>query len=274
MKTFCSWFGGLCLALLFSGCVDVEKVITLNADGSGTLVETAMLTKGMYKDFEESVKLDAQAGQSQPQWTWLDKNFLRERASKLGAGVSFVSAQRVSSEKFEGWSATYAFTDIGKLKVDQSPFPLGPHAWIDGAISPNDIPVPMRFEFQKGSPSELIVNLAPPAPARAEQPPSPQDPEQVDEFADLLGRMLKDARIAIAIDFPTAIVQTDARFHEGRRVTLMDLDFNKLLADPARKKKLSASVDRDLNRKIFEGVPGVKLDPKDLYHVRFETGNP
>ena len=59
MKTFCSWFGGLCLALLFSGCVDVEKVITLNADGSGTLVETALLTKDMFKDFEASTKQDA-----------------------------------------------------------------------------------------------------------------------------------------------------------------------------------------------------------------------
>jgi len=273
MKTFCSWFGGLCLALLSSGCVDVEKVITLNADGSGTLVETALLTKDMFKDFEESIRLDAQSGQ-EPQWIWLDKNLLRDRAPALGAGVTFVSAKRVSSEKFEGWSATYAFTDIGKLKVDQSPFPLGPHAWIDGAATPSDSPVPMRFEFQKGSPSELIVNLAPPAGARAEQPGLPQDPEKVNEFADLLGRMLKDARIAIAIDFPAAIVQTDARFHEGRRVTLMDLDFNKLLADPERRRKLSASVDRALDRKIFEGVPGVKLDSNNLYHVRFETGNP
>ena len=274
MKTFCSWIGGLCLALLSCGCVDVEKVVTLNADGSGTLVETALLTKGMFKDFEESTRQDARAGERQPQWTWLDKNLLRDRAVTLGAGVTFVSAHRVSNDKFEGWSATYAFTDIGKLKIDQSPFPLGPHAWIDGAVSPNDIPVPMRFEFRKGSPSELIVNLAPPTAAKAEQPNLPPDPQQVNELADLLGRMLKDARIAIAIDFPSPIVQTDARYHEGRRVTLMDLDFNKLLADPERKRKLSASVDRDLDRKIFEGVPGVKLDSKNLYHVRFAPENP
>ena len=48
----------------------------------------------------------------------------------------------------------------------------------------------------------------------------------------------------------------------------------KLLADPERKKKLSASVDRDLDRRIFEGVPGVKVDPKNLCHVRFEAGTP
>jgi len=274
MKTFCSWFGGLCLALLLCGCVDVEKVITLNADGSGTLVETALLTKDLFKDFEESSKQEAQSGQLQPRWTWIDKNLLRDRAPALGAGVTFVSAKRVSSDKFEGWSATYTFTDIGKLKVDQSPFPLGPHAWIDGTVSPNDIPVPIRFEFQKGSPSELIVDLAPSNASRKEPPGLQPDPERVKEFADLLGRMLKDARIAIAIDFPSAIVQTDAHFHEGRRVTLMDLDFNKLLADPERTRKLSASMDRDLDRRIFEGVPGVKVDPNNLYHVRFETGNP
>jgi len=279
MKTFCSWYGGLGLAILFSGCMDLEKVITLNADGSGTFVETGILTN------EEVMRRERSAGQSnQPNpedaaFDWIDENRLRERAADLGAGVTFVSASHVSTEKGKGWTATYAFPDINQLKLDQNLITLETSSPRPGDVS-KGIPTPIQFKFHKGSPAELIVNMTAPAPSRKDQAALPPPAaRRKDETAELIVRILeaefRDARIAIMIDFPSDIIKTDARFHEGRRVTLMDLDFHKLRAERGWEKKVSEFMDSPyFNRKIFAGIPGAKVDLNNLYHVRFTATNP
>jgi hypothetical protein len=111
---------GLCLALVFSGCLDLEKVITLNADGSGTLVETGILTKDEVKRRKENAEPSTPPDPDDAAFNWISENRLRERASELGEGVTFVSAKRVSTDKGQGWATTYAFLFAGipGAKVD------------------------------------------------------------------------------------------------------------------------------------------------------------
>jgi hypothetical protein len=259
--------------------MDLEKVITLNADGSGTLVETGIVTNEEVKRREETAKLSKEPNPDDAAFKWIDEIQLRERAPELGEGVTFVSAKRVSNDKGRGWTATYAFPDINKLKLDQNLITLETNAPRPGDVS-KGIPTPIQFKFHKGSPAELTVNMTAPAPSRKDLAALPPPAvRRKDETADLIVRILesefKDARIAIMIDFPSGIIKTDARFHEGRRVTLMDLDFNKLRAEPGLEKKVSEFMDSPyFNRKIFAGVPGAKVDLNNVYHVLFAAENP
>jgi len=259
--------------------MDLEKVITLNADGSGTFVETGLLLNEAGKPPKESAEPSSPPDLNDKAFHWIDEDRLRNRAPELGDGVTFVSASRVATDKGRGWTATYAFPDISKLKLDQNLFTLETVSPGNAAVS-EGIPNPIRFKFHQGSPAELIVDMTAPAPPQRDQAALSQFARRdtsatAESIAEMIGTEFKDARIAIMIDFPSDIIKTDARFHEGRRVTLMDLDFNKLRAKPGWEKKVSVFMDSPyFNRMIFAGVPGAKVDLNNLYHVRFAAADP
>ena len=45
----------------------------------------------------------------------------RARAAKMGEGVRFVSSRKITVEGMEGQEATYAFSDMTKLKLNEKP---------------------------------------------------------------------------------------------------------------------------------------------------------
>lgn len=110
-----------------SGCIQVEKLVKLKADGSGTVEETVVMSKEVVAQMKQmSGGLGAlgggekPAGEAHPQgFKLLDEKKLKEATTKMGEGVTFVSATPVTTPKGEGYTAIYAFTDITKLRVNQ-----------------------------------------------------------------------------------------------------------------------------------------------------------
>ena len=127
MKTCAALLLSCLVAIGLSGCLQDEKVVKVNADGSGTLEETFLLGKqavaqikqmtegfgALAKGLNKGANGDASGG-----FKVLDEDKLREAAGKLGDGVKFVSARPLSTEEGEGYAVIYAFRDINKLKLD------------------------------------------------------------------------------------------------------------------------------------------------------------
>lgn len=263
---------------LFSACLQQEKVIKLNADGSGTIEETLVMSKQVIEQMKQmSQGFGAllggkdKAGAAAP-FQVLDENKLRAAAGKMGEGVTLVSAKPLSSPMGEGFAAVYAFTDINKVRIDQNPGENIPGA--DNPLLNKNKPKKetVKFEFVKGSPATLTVKL--PQPKDADLPKDrPQVPQGGnDMMGAMMQQMFKDMKMSLAVQVAGRITQTNAEFKDASRVTLMEMDFNKVLANPEKFKALTQAQPKTIEeaKSLVKGIEGIKAETQPTVTIKFQ----
>jgi len=256
------------LAMLgLTGCLQVEKVIKLQADGSGTIEETVILTKSALAGIQQMTAGfgGGKGGDGKAPDLFGDAK-LKDAASKMGEGVTFVSAQKIDNEQGQGFTAIYAFTDINKVKLDQNPGDALPDTGKVKASAGKKEPI--TFHFTKGSPAEL--SLAMPAPDFKPKKAAADGME--DMVMQMMKQMFKDMRISLAIEVAGTISETNAEYRDGSRVTLMDVDFNKILADPEKFKALAKANPQSLQaaKTLIKGLDGVKIETSPEVKIKFQ----
>jgi len=280
MKSLRTFALAIFAACTFSACLQEEKVINLNTDGSGTIEETMVMNKEiiaqmkqMAEGFGALAQGKGKAGAAAAPFQVMDEAKLRDAAAGMGEGVTFVSAKPVSTATGEGFSAVYAFTDINKLKVDQNPGEnLGgannPAVKLGGKAKKE----PVSFEFTKGAPATLTVKLPQPK-ERDLSKERAQVPEQGQDMAMMMmQQMFKDMKVALAIEVAGRIVQTNAEYKDASRVTLLELDFNKVLANPEKFKALSQAQPKTIAeaKTLMKGVDGIKAETQPSVTIKFQ----
>lgn len=275
------------LALLavfgLTACIQVDKLVKLKPDGSGTVEETVVMSKEMVAQMKQmSAGLSAFGGEkpadgaAAPAFSLMDEKKLRAAAEKMGEGVTFVSAKPVTTATGEGFTAIYAFTDISKLKVSQDMGDNLPQQGGSGVnVRSKSDSDPVTFQFAKGSPAMLTINTAQPkeadlAKAQKNQAAKPEGGEEMATM--MMQQMLKDMKMSLVVEFAGAISQTNAEHVNGSRVTLMEMDFNKLLADPVKFKELSRAQPKTIQdaRALMKGVDGIKAETQPKVTVKFQ----
>ncbi len=265
-------------SLGLTGCLQIEKIVKLKADGSGTVEETMVMGKEVVAQMQQMAagfgdfggkKDEKPAGKG---FELMDEKKLKDAAAKMGEGVTFVSAKKIENDKGSGFVATYAFTDINTLKLDQNPSDSMPSA---GGMKAGPGPggnkkEPVTFKFAKGSPAELVVKMPQPemkAPAKPEQQAGMED-----MATQMMKQMFKDMKITIAVEVAGAIKETNAEYKDGSRVTLMEMDFNKLLADPEKFKKMAKENPKTLQeaKALMKGIDGVKVETAPEVKIKFQ----
>lgn len=305
-----------------AGCFQSEIVISVKPDGSGTLTEKMTMSKSvadqmkqMMEGFgkglaqgiaESSKELDAATqkeisdaaakGFSEafsksldeeiPKgFPLMDEKKLKEAAGKMGEGVTFVSAQKLSTDKGEGYIATYAFKDVNKLRIDTNRSEALPDAGGPGLGDPAgeaaDAPKKpefVTFQFKKGKVAELIVKTGSDQKAAETTEPKAEKPEPEDapggeEMAmAMMQQMFKDMKVVIAVEVVGKVVKTDAEHVSGNRATLVEMDFNKLLANPEKFKALSKVNPESVEdvKAIVKDVEGIKVETKPSVSIQFQ----
>lgn len=254
----------LCVVLLaafcLTGCLQVEKIVRLRADGSGTIEETLLIPKATLASLQQM------AGAGGKPLDLFDEGKLKTAAGQMGDGVILVSAKKISSDAGEGFTATYAFTDVNKLKLDQNPIEAMPGP--TGSPGTNENKEPIVFHFTKGSPAEL--SIVTPAPQFKPKAPQPEGAE--DMAMQMMQRMLKDMKMTFALEVEGKISETNAAYHEGSRVTFMEMDFNKVLADPVKFKALAKANPQSLQeaKALIKGLDGVKVETSPEVKIKFQ----
>ena len=257
------------LALPTAGCIQFETLVKVKGDGSGTIVQTmAMSTETMEKSMKsEGGKVDV--GGKPMALEAKDIEQAKAEAAKMGEGVTFVKAEPIDTPQAKGMRAIYAFKDVTKLKVSQKPSSPG------GAPAPGggEADDSMKFGFAKAANGNAVLTIAMPdlkaaADKKAATSKTPaKAPEAPPEAMAMMKQMFKGLRIAIAVEPEGKVVQTNSPFVEGSRVTLMEMNFDALLADEAKLKQFSAAMDggsiADAKR-LMKGLKGMKisLDPE------------
>ncbi len=263
----------LVTALSFTGCFQIDKNVQVKPDGSGTITETitmgtAMITqmKAMASGFGDA------AGGKAKGFELLDEAKLKDEAKKMGEGVTFVSAKKITAPEREGYTAVYAFTDINKLKLSTNPPDVGGG---NMKMTGKGESEPVTFALVKGKTAELTVNTpAMKAPAKTKEEAAADATQDAmnEAMLPMMQQMFKDMRMTMSVEVVGKITTTNATNKEGSKVTMLDVDFNKILADPAKMKAMTKIKDpNSAEAKAFlKTVPGVKVETVNPVKISFQ----
>ena len=281
MKNFVRFLMVGFVALLLNGCMDVESLIKVKADGSGTIEQTVI----MGSEFVDMMKGmgDAMGDDSDGSKTGgsplIDKEKLAAAAKKMGEGVSFIGVVEHKTDTGEGYIATYAFTDINKIKLDQNPGSNAPTGGED-----DEKTEPLIFVFKKGKTSTLTIKSYTgnePKKGKKSATESTDDAAAEDSAEDeaaeemamvMMKQMFNDMRVAMVVEIEGDIVETNATYRKDNRITIMDMDFGELLADEEAFKKFTKSKDQSIEnaKKYMKDIPGIKMDMNDELVIKFQ----
>lgn len=247
-------------AVLCTGCLRSATVIKVKADGSGTVEQTMLVNLAFMKGMFNGMG----GGQAQTPGT-VNEADLQRTAQRMGEGVTFVSATPVKeADGFEGSKAIFAFTDITKLRVDQDPNLSG--STTGGISTPPKSSNPVTFGFSKGTDgaSTLTVTLnETPKTGAAAKPQGGPDMENP-QMLEMMRTMFKGFRVAIDVEVAGKILKTNADHVAGSRVTLLEMDMEKLLQDEAKLKQVQSVLGPDASiselKPYLKDVKGLKVN--------------
>ncbi len=244
-----------------SACFEVGVLVHVKPDGSGTIEQSVSVSTAM---LAQAKLLGGDKGKAP---TEINEEELRAAALALGEGVTFVGAKKIEQEGREGYTATFAFTDIGRIHLDLSKMGQAAGPGVEGKS--------LTVGFKKGNPSELVLSMPKTDAKDQEKLKAAQTPEMeamAEQMLPMMAQMFKGARMRVELEFEGAIVDTNATHREGSRITFMDVEFDKIMADPAKFKVLSKVKDPTSPeaRELLKGMPGVKVETENPIRVRFQ----
>ena len=280
----------LVFGLALMGCVQTGTVIKVKPNGSGTIEQTLLIGKAMVDELKTSVaqslpEEEAKAFMEEP-FSLTDEDELKAGAAHLGKGVKYVSMENVETDKFSGYRAIYKFKDISKLTLNQNPGANLPGGE-SGAPQAEEFVLFKFKQGKKGKPSVLTVvmpedletKIETEAAKKAEEPEEELTLEeqamqdaQEELMMQMLQGMLGGMRVSMVIEFDGELVKTNASFVDGNRVTLMDMDFDALLASEEAFKKFASSNPEGLGsaKDIMKNIPGMKVEVQKVVKISFK----
>ena len=236
-------------ALAAAGCFEGQRTFKVNADGSGTIVDTVKLGE------EAKEMRDGLAGMDDSS-SAADKaakrtTRLAERAAAMGEGVTFVGME---TTKDGGERFTYAFRDITLVRASAMPSP-------DESTTSKDEPLTFRLA-KSGANTVLTVVHPPAAPAGTSKEAAPaKSPEETAGEVAMMKKMLGGLKLRSVVEVDGKVVKTSSAWAAGPVVTLLEIDFDQI--DPAGMARMAASKEQPSPAEM-KGVKGVKVSEGEV----------
>jgi len=261
----------LAATAVMAGCLSVDSNIKVKPDGTGTIEQT-MLVNSSAMGMMAMMGEPAEGSEAPTAETMFSEEKLRADAAKLGEGVTYVSSTPVAQGEMKGVTAIYAFTDFNKLNINTSPdLDTGDD---DEGSSGDTLDMALS---KRGGSSLISFNLfgrdEPPAATEdAADPGESPFGDMPKEMMGMLAPMFKDMRVAVSVEPQGELVRTNATHVNGQRVTILDIAFGELFADPAgleKLEKLGKKPSLEQLRTALAGVKGIKLNEADPLEIEF-----
>src|SRR5262245_6168703 len=170
-----------------------------------------------------------------------------------------------------GRTATYAFTDITKVRVNQKP--PSPKATPGEPGSKEKPAEDVSFKFLRHPAGTSVVTVVFPEPDLSKKKKDTDtevgkkpDPTQL----AMMKKMLDGLRIEIALEVAGAIVKTNSPYVQGSKVTLLEMDFAELMSNDEVLGKLSNPESIEEAKQMLKGVKGVKVNLDREVMVEFK----
>lgn len=261
---------------VFSGCIEIYTTINLKPDGSGTIEKNLMMSK-------EAIMMISNffPGQdSTKKFDLFDEDKFRKDALDMGDHVKYIAGKRQSAEDKEGYIITYAFTDIDNVKIGQNPSkiirPPEMNEMSDTTSSPaGPADEYITFDFSRDDPSKLSIKLPSEEfqESEKEQLESAVDTMRINtEMEQKIKQMMKGMKMAFVVNIPGTILETNAAYHEGSKITLAEIDFGKLIENPENYKRFLTMKNKPFSeaKKFLRTIPGIKIELNENVEVKFK----
>lgn len=238
------------VVLLTAGCFQGQRTFKINADGSGTIVDTVKLgdqAKGMLEGMDQMDKASPAEKKAKKQAEYA------KTAAAMGEGVTFVSAV---PSKDGGEVTTYAFKDVAKLRAVAMPKP-------DASTNSKDEPMTFRLAKNAAGNTVLTVVAASKKPAAGEAKPAQKKPEEIAQEIAMMKAMLGGLKIRSVVEVNGRLVKASSPHVAGSAVTLMELDFDQLDA-AALQKMAETGTDSPPSPEMVRGMKGIKISDDEV----------
>lgn len=238
-------------------CLQNETTITLNKDGSGTVVEETILGDQMLAMMTQF----AQPGAPDPIAEMFSEEKAKGKTAKMGEGVEYVKTEMINNDGKKGARVHYKFADINKLSV--SPGEVVEDMNQDGEetaekeVKKDDA---VRFAYADGK-LKLIL------------PPTDFDEMAMDDeegadnpqMEEMMKKMMADMRITMKLKAADGIASTNATHAEGDTITLLDVEVGKMFAQKEKLKEIAktAKTDKEAAKAAIAKLDGMKVETKE-----------
>jgi hypothetical protein len=253
----------LAAAATCSACFQFSTVLTLNADGSGTIDQRLLFSQTAIAQLRQFAALGGGAAEFDP----LSERQARDAAASLGPGVAYVSSTPINSSEGMGRDIRYSFTDINQLSLDQAPPPPGgipaspPGAGAESRVT---------FKLARQADGRSLLTIAlPQLPAVSGDASKSSNVPSAEQVA-MLKPMLAGARLSIDIEPAGMLVRTSSPFVTGRRVTLLDVNADALFRDDTLLARLRSAGTPEEMKTILKSLPDLKLNLDPEITIEFE----
>ncbi|MCD6176880.1 MAG: hypothetical protein J7K29_03475 [Candidatus Cloacimonetes bacterium] len=265
---------GLIALLFLSGCFQVERIIKVNKDGSGTIEETVLMSQEFIDQMKQMAmsfggsKVEGKRDESE----YHDIDDLKRNASKMGEGVKYVSSKPMERDGKLGYHAIYSFNDITKIKISENP--------ADNILSNSGMGEDnqeMHFAFKKGSTSELIISFPyEEDEGDYEEMDYEEEPDENESISDqdleMMKAMYAGMKISVKVVVNGKIIKTNATHKEGNTIILSEIDFDEIMKNEKAFKALAGSKeasDEEMKRSMGK-YSGFKADMNDKIVIKFK----
>lgn len=250
------------------GCFQSTTILTIKGDGSGTIQQrTVILTAAL----AQMKQLAALGGRKAATIDPLSEDQARALATSLGQGVTLVSTNAIKTPEGEGRESTYAFTDVSQLRVSEQPQPP-PDITVRTPGLSTDSPK-VSFSLARANNGNVVLHINVPVPSLFVSPDGSGgiNPTVIDQL-QALKAVLSGAHLILAAEPAGPLVATNSAWLEGRRVTLLEIDLDKLLADPAFVARVRAAKTSDEVKAVLKDAPGLKVTLEPDITIEFTPG--
>lgn len=272
MKRFLLSALALAAALGLTSCFQSETVVHLKKDGSGTVVEETFIGEQMKAMMAQMSALggEGEDAKKDPLADMFNEEKAKAKIASMGEGVTFDKVEKVKVGGKDGYRVTYKFADINKLKLNpgdaaETMKPEGADAEEDEKAKKAD---PITFAYAGG---KLAIKMPKPEAKpkaegeKAEGEEAAGDPQQ----EAMMKQMFSDMKVSVKLVADDGIAETNASHSKDNAITLMEMDFGKLIQNPEAFKKLQKENPETPEEfeKLFKGVEGIKYETKPEVNV-------
>jgi hypothetical protein len=259
----------LALSLALMGCFESIVLLRVNKDGSGTIEETVVISDAFMELMKSFGGEESAGGEEEDA---IDEQQLTDKAASMGEGVRYVSAEPVKTDRGSGYKAIYSFSDINDVRINQnpgenvSPPPMGGEE--EGPVEEW-----LRFNFSGGRTATLEIVYPRDMDMEQEEEPAEgeTDMDSNPEMMEMMRELYKDMHIGIAVEVDGEITETNASYVDGSTVTLMDIDFAKILEDEEKFRELMNANPKTVEemKELVKDNPGIKVEIEESIRIRF-----
>ena len=237
-------------AFACAGCFQMTTVLKVKSDGSGTIDHRMVYST---RALAQMRSLGSVGGGGQPVDPASEAQ-ARTLATAIGPGVSYVTSTPISTSTGQGREATYAFSDVGQLRVSTQPAaPPGVSIPTPGLKTDAET---VTFSLTQHPNGNAILHIHVPEPNFLDALGSKGAASQIPMIKTLLG----GARVLLAVEPDGVLVRTSSPFVEGTRVTLLEVDLDEVLKDETLIARLKEATTQDEAKAAVRAAAGVKIN--------------